>query len=80
MTVPERINAAWIDGLTDDQLLAAEVDLHAAFNTLDRAERARRGDSYDLMRGPETLTGAWMRWSIVSNAVRSRGLRVWERR
>ena len=80
MMLPDRINAAWIDALSDAQLLEAEVDLHATFTTLDRAERSRRGASYDLMRGPEPLTGAWMRWSMVSNAVRSRGLRVWERR
>ena len=80
MNLPERINAQWIDTLSDPELLEAEVNLHETFAALDRAEKARRGESYELLRGPEALTGAWMRWSMVSNAARTRGLRVGARR
>jgi hypothetical protein len=78
--VPDRINSQWLDALSDDELRGAEGELHAQFTAADRTERKLRGTTYDLMRGPETLTRAWMRWSMVSSAARARGLRVWERR
>ncbi|HYD53265.1 MAG TPA: hypothetical protein VEA99_11580 [Gemmatimonadaceae bacterium] len=80
MKLPERINANWIDAQSDEDLLSAEGDLHKSFTKQDKAERTRRGAEYQLLRGPESLTGAWMRWSMVSNAVRLRGLRVRDRR
>jgi len=80
MNLPDRINAQWIDTLSDPELIEVEGNLHETFAALDQAEKARRGESYSLLRGPEALTGAWMRWSMVSNAVRTRGLRAGARR
>ena len=80
MNLPEKIDARWIDALSDEELQSAEGELHARFTKLDAAERQTRGAAYDLLRGPEALTGAWMRWSMVSSAARARGLRVWNRR
>ena len=76
MTLPERIDATWIGGLTNDQLQRAETQLRKDFSREEAAERTRRGAKYDLMRGPESLMTAWLRWSLVSNAARSRGLRL----
>lgn len=75
MMFPERINARWIDTLSDDELREAEAELHGIFAAEQSAERARRGDAFDLMRGPEELTAAWMRWSVVRNATEQRGVR-----
>jgi len=80
MTLPERIDADWISGLTNEQLQRAEAQLRKDFSKEEATERKRLGSAYDLMRGPESLMKAWLRWSLVSNAVRSRGLRVSYRR
>jgi hypothetical protein len=80
MTLPERIDSEWIKSLSDEQLQRAESQLRGSFSKEETAERKRRGNAYDLMRGPESLMTAWLRWSLVSNAVRSRGLRVSYRR
>jgi hypothetical protein len=80
MTVPERIDAEWIGTLSNEQLQRAESQLHNDYSREETAERKRRGNAYDLMRGPEALMTAWLRWSLVSNAVRARGLRVRYRR
>jgi hypothetical protein len=80
MTLPERIDADWIGTLTNEELQGAESLLHGNYTREEMAERKRRGNRYDLMRGPEPLMTAWLRWSLVSNAVRARGLRVRSRR
>ena len=74
MKLPHRINARWIDSLTDEQLQEAEGELHRRFTRHDAAERAHRGEHYDLLRGPDVLTEAWLRWSMACNAARERGL------
>ena len=76
MTFPDRIDARWIDALTDDELRQAEQELRGIFATEQSAEKARCGSAFDLMRGPEELTAAWMRWSIVRNATEQRGVRL----
>ena len=34
------------------------------------------GGAFSLLRGPDSLTQAWLRWSMVCNATRDRGLRT----
>lgn len=80
MTFPNRIDAKWIASLTDDELQHAESELRARFAEQEAIERQRRGSRYDLLRGPEVLTMSWVRWSMVSNATRARGLSVRPRR
>ena len=74
MRVPPRITATWIDSLTDDNLLLAELRLKTAFAKEERAETKRTGRAYDLMRGPAELMLAWDRWSRVNAAARGRKL------
>ena len=74
MRVPPRITATWIDSLTDDNLLLAELRLKNAFAKEERAEKRRQGRAYDLMRGPAELLLAWDRWSRVNAATRGRKL------
>lgn len=80
MTIPERITARWIATLSNEELQAAEKTLHGSFDEQDASERRRRGGEYSLMQAPETLTNAWLRWSMVCNATRDRGLRTSYRR
>ena len=79
MKMPERITTRWLGTLTDAQLQVAERELRTSFTRLDTAERSKRGDDYALMRGPEPLITAWLRWSMASNAARGRGLATWRR-
>ena len=51
--VPERISAAWIGTLTDDDLVDVEARLHARFVDLERREKKSRGAKYDLLRRHE---------------------------
>jgi len=76
MTIPDRITARWIATLTNEELQDAERELKGSFSQAESTEKARRGAAYSLMRGPETLTSAWLRWSMVCNATRDRGLRT----
>lgn len=80
MKFPERITPTWIGTLSNAQLQTAEGELHAKFTKLDTAEKAREGDNYVLLRGPEALVTAWLRWSMVNNATRGRGLDTLRRR
>lgn len=80
MTLPDRITAHWISSLSNDQLQEAERTLHDQFSVAESAEKARLGAAFSLMRGPELLTQAWFRWSMVCNATRDRGLRTSYRR
>lgn len=74
MTLPDRITGRWIATLSDAELQEAERELHAAFAERETVEKGRRGSDYDLMRGTEPLTAAWMRWSMVRNASLLRGV------
>jgi hypothetical protein len=76
MRMPERITSAWIDGLTDSDLVTAESRLHRTFSALERAQKKLLGGRYDLMRAPADLLAAWGSWSRVSTAARARGLHV----
>ncbi len=76
MTIPERITARWIATLSNEDLQLAERSLHGSFREEETAEKARRGQAYSLLRGPESLTSAWLRWCMVCNATRDRGLRT----
>lgn len=72
--VPERISMAWIETLTDVDLLDVEARVHARFSLLERREKKARGDKYQLMRGPADLMEAWDRWSRLLAATRERSL------
>lgn len=74
MDLPDRINHAWIESLSNGDLADAELQLHGVFSELDAAERQARGKRYDLMRAPGPLLEAWNRWSMVNAATRERGL------
>jgi hypothetical protein len=80
MRYPGNIDARWIDALSDGELLDAEAELRERFAKQQSLERKRSGAAYSLLRGPEELTSAWMRWSMVSTATRERGLRARYRR
>ena len=80
MKIPERVNASWIATLGDDQLVRAEATLHKEFAAQEISEKELKGARYELMRGPESLVGAWLRWLMVSNETRNRGLVVQRRR
>ncbi len=73
--LPDRVNAAWIETLSDDDLLDVEERVHKTFSTLERREKKLRGDRFQLMRGPEELLNAWDRWSRLLNATRERSLK-----
>jgi len=72
--LPERINAAWISTLADEDLLDIETRLYDRFTALDTRHKRLRGGAYNLMRGPTELIDAWDRWSRVSVATRTRSL------
>ena len=77
MKIPEQVNSSWIATLKDEQLVTAEAQLHTAFQRLEKKEKSRIGARYVLLQGPATLVNAWMRWSLVSNETRFRGLTVY---
>jgi hypothetical protein len=72
--LPDRISMAWIETLTDVDLLDVEARVHARFAVLERREKKARGDKYQLMRGPADLMDAWDRWSRLLAATRERSL------
>lgn len=74
--VPEKINAAWISTLADEDLLDVESRLYERFAVLDRRHKQLRGRDYNLMRGPTALIDAWDRWSRVAVATKTRSLIV----
>jgi hypothetical protein len=76
MRMPEHVTSAWIDSLSNGDLLTAEARLHKSFFTLEQAQKKRLGDEYDLMRAPAELLAAWGTWSRVSTEARARGLHV----
>ena len=76
MMLPLRVDARWISSLADTDLLVAEDALHEDFRVQERTEKARSGGRYMLLNGPSGLVNAWLRWLLVSNAARTRGLSV----
>jgi hypothetical protein len=76
MSIPKRVNTRWIATLGNDQLLAAEGQLLADFHRQEIAEKSRCGARYVLLHGPTSLVNAWLRWLLVSNEARMRGLHV----
>jgi hypothetical protein len=76
MTVPDRVTADWIATLGNAQLVDVESRLHAEFQKENVAEKRRAGSRYTLLQGPTVLVNAWLRWLLVSNEARSRGLVV----
>ena len=80
MTVPERVTADWIATLANAQLMTVESRLHSEFLDEENEEKERRGDRYTLLQGPAALVNAWLRWQMVNNEARSRGLLVRHRR
>ena len=80
MTVPDRVTASWIATLPDGQLMTVESRLHSEFVVEESQEKERRGDRYTLLQGPTALVNAWLRWQMVNNEARSRGLLVRHRK
>jgi hypothetical protein len=80
VTIPAHVDARWVATLDNNQLVAAESLLHADFYKHESAEKKRRGARYNMLRGPADLVNAWMRWLLVNNATRTRGLTVYHRR
>lgn len=76
MTIPSHVNARWIATLGDDQLIAAEAQLYAAFKTREVAERSRAGSRYVLLQGPAALVNAWHQWALLNHETRARGVNV----
>ena len=79
-TVPDRVTAEWIATLANGQLVTVESSLHSEFIREEVEEKQRRGDRYTLLQGPPALVNAWLRWQMVSNEARSRGLLIRHRR
>jgi hypothetical protein len=80
MTVPDRVTADWVATLPDGQLMTVESRLHSEFVDEESQEKERRGDRYTLLQGPSALVNAWLRWQMVNNEARSRGLIVRHRK
>ena len=80
MTFPDRVDARWIATLNNDQLMVAEAELHATFREHETVEKRRIGSRYVLLQGPTALVNAWLRWTLVNNETRARGLVVRHRR
>ena len=80
MTVPDRVTADWIATLANGQLMTIESRLHSEFLDEENQEKERRGDRYALLQGPAALVNAWLRWQMVNNEARSRGLLVRHRK
>jgi len=74
IAVPARIQAAWINTLSDRDLLDVESQLRDLFFRLEGIEKKKFGRKYDLFRGPAELMEAWDRWSRVHTATRERSL------
>lgn len=76
MKYPDRVTADWIATLGNGQLVTAESRLHSEFLDEETQEKERRGDRYALLEGPSALVNAWLRWQLVTNEARSRGLPI----
>jgi len=76
MVVPDRVTADWIATLANGQLETVESRLHGEFLDEESREKERCGDRYALLQGPAALVNAWLKWQMVSNEARSRGVPV----
>lgn len=76
MKLPEKVDSRWVASLADDKLMQAEAQLHTEFVKQEAAEKKRMGSRYTMLRGPESLVNAWLRWLTVSNEAESRHVRV----
>jgi hypothetical protein len=74
MSIPDRVSAAWMATLADDQLADAEQQLRAIFQKHETVEKSKKGSRYAVLEGSEGLVNAWLQWCMVSNEARSRGL------
>jgi hypothetical protein len=72
--VPESISRAWIDTLSDDDIVDVEARLHTRFRTLEKREQKALGARFTMMRAPADLLEAWDKWTRLLNAVRERAL------
>lgn len=79
MRMPERVNAAWLATLGNEQLAEAEAKLHTEFSAQETREKKRAGDRYVMLRGPESLVNAWHRWLMVNNEATARGMNLHRR-
>jgi hypothetical protein len=79
-SVPDRVTAEWMSTLANGQLVTVESNLHSEFVREEEEEKERRGERYALLHGPAALVNAWLKWQMVSNEARSRGLRIRHRR
>ena len=76
MTIPDRINARWLATLGNDQLVQVETLLHDTFHQQEKREKSRAGSRYVLLQGPPALVNAWLRWLLVNNETKVRGVAV----
>ena len=76
MTVPNYVTADWMATLGNARLMTVESRLHSDFITEDNHEGQRSGARYALLQGPAALVNAWLKWQMVSNEARSRGLLI----
>ena len=74
MKVPVKVDAEWIASLADAQLVEAEAKLHTEFVAQEEAEKRKMGSRYTMLRGPEPLVSAWLRWLLVNNETQARGV------
>jgi len=74
MTELDQVTAGWVATLADAPLVTLESRLHAEFVDEEVQEKKRRGERYALLEGSSILVNAWLRWQMVNNEVRSRGL------
>lgn len=72
--LPDKVTHAWIETLTDEDLVDVEARVHARFAVLERQEKKARGARYELCRGSAALMAEWDLWSRLANATRERSL------
>jgi hypothetical protein len=76
MTESDQVTRGFVATLADDPLMTLESRLHAEFVDEEVQEKKRRGERYALLEGSSVLVNAWLRWQMVNNEARSRGLSV----
>ena len=76
MILPDKVNGRWMASLDTAQLIEAESLLRADFEEQETAEKRRAGSRYTMLRGPESLVRAWLRWLLVNNETNTRGVMI----
>jgi hypothetical protein len=76
MKLPDHVTTAWLQALSDENLLLAETKLHGEFAALEREQKKLLGAAYDMRRAPAELWDAWDRWSRARTHVGGRKLVV----